>query len=130
MNKLKAVVTIYDDRFRQQWRQERALALTAGPSVIAQELGDNTIPADYVDRFFFVVAELNGVDGKLLSRSLYWPRSLRQMNDAAFRQTYRATSQAGLTLDKKVLWRDPAQRPQARVSVSACNAQKQEIRLP
>jgi beta-mannosidase len=207
INNLKAVVTIYDDQFKQQWRQERALALTAGPSVIGQELGAYTIPANYVDRFFFVVAELNGADGKLLSRSSYWPRSLRQMNDAAFRHTYRATPLAGLTLDKgpwlkptvaatptrltltleagenrrpersrlqvrvkntgavpafntqlniegtrrafhatdnffwlapgeerllelEVLWRNPAERPQARVTVSAWNAQKQEIRLP
>jgi beta-mannosidase len=129
------------------------------------------------------------------------------MNEAAFRQTYRTTPQAGLTLDKgpwlkpsvaatatsltlkleaninrsrershlqvrvkntgtvpafntqlniegtkrafhvtdnffwlapgeerwlelEVLWRDPAQRPQARVTVSAWNAQKQETKLP
>jgi beta-mannosidase len=106
-NGLKATVTIYDDTFKQQWRQESALTVTAGPSVAAQSLGDYTIPADYTNRFFFVVAELKGSNGKLLSRAVYWPRVLQQMSDAAFREKYRAEppqyrdpTHPGLTLDK------------------------------
>ncbi len=100
MNGLQATVTIYDDAFKQQWRQARALSLTAGPSVTNESFGEYAIPADYADRFFFVVAELKGTDGKLVSRSVYWPRVLKQMSDAAFREKYRATPQPALTFDQ------------------------------
>ncbi len=97
---LKAIVTVYDEAFRQRWRQERPVALAGGPSVTTLALGEYAIPSEDVDRFFFVAAELRDRDGALLSRSVYWPRVLRQMSDAAFRQTYRATPQPGLTLDR------------------------------
>lgn len=107
LNGLSATVTIYDDTFKPQWQQARALTVAAGPSVTAQALGAYTIPADYADRFFFVVAELKDSNGKLLSRAVYWPRVLQQMSDAVFRQKYRAAppqsrgpTHPGLTLDK------------------------------
>jgi beta-mannosidase len=97
---LKAAVTIYDDAFQKLWREERAMSLPPGASVAGQSLGEFTIPNNYTDRFFFVVAELRQVDGALVSRAVYWPRSLTQMSDASFREQYRATPQPSLTLDR------------------------------
>lgn len=97
---LKAAVTIYDDAFQKLWREERAVSLAPGASLAAESLGEFTIPNNYLDRFFFVVAELRQADGALVSRSVYWPRSLARMNDAAFRDQYRATPQPSLTLDR------------------------------
>lgn len=97
---LKAIVAIYDDAFKQQWQQERPVEVSPGPSVAAQALGTYTIPADYADRFFFLVAELKDATGTLISRSVYWPRSLRQLQNDAFREKYRTAPQPGLTLDK------------------------------
>jgi beta-mannosidase len=97
MSNVKASVTIYDDAFQQQWRQERAVHVSAGPSVTAQAFGDFTIPTDYVERFVLLVAELRSADDKLLSRSVYWPRVLKQMSDAATREKYRTTPQPALT---------------------------------
>jgi beta-mannosidase len=51
------------------------------------------------DKFFFVVAELKRSDGTLVSRSVYWPRSLNQMTDPEFRDKYRAAPQPSLRLE-------------------------------
>jgi beta-mannosidase len=62
-------------------------------------MGEFTIPDTLEDKFFFVVAELKGADGKLVSRSVYWPRALKLMADPEFRQKYRATPQHSLVFD-------------------------------
>lgn len=97
---LKASVTIFDDSFQQLWRQERDLAVKSGPSVTDFQLGRFTIPANYEDRFFLVVAELHQSDEKLISRSVYWPRSLKSMADKTFREKFREIPQPWPTLDK------------------------------
>ncbi len=79
-----ASVEVMDDSFETMWRQERAIALDAGPSAIDFELGAFTIPAGYADRFFFIVAELRTQEGVLISRSAYWPRSLTSINVEEF----------------------------------------------
>lgn len=62
-------------------------------------MGEFTIPDTLNDKFFFVVAELKGADGKLVSRSVYWPRALKLMADPEFRQEYRATPQHSLVFE-------------------------------
>jgi beta-mannosidase len=96
---LSASVDVYDDQFHSIWRREGKLSAKLGPSVATLMMGDFTIPDSLEDKFFFIVAELKQNDGKLLSRSVYWPRCLKLMEDAGFRQKYRASPQPSLRFE-------------------------------
>ncbi len=93
-------VQILDDHFKPLWQEKKLLDVQAGPSVNVADLGNYTIPAGYKDRFLFVVSELKDGGGKLVSRSVYWPRSLTKMEDAAFREKYLTESIPWPTLEK------------------------------
>lgn len=86
--RLKATVRILDQAFKPLWQQERTLTLPAGPSVTKADLGSLPLPADYRDRFFFVVVDLTDAAGTLVSRSTYWPRTTSKLDAAAFRTQY------------------------------------------
>ena len=90
---------ILDSRFRPLWREERQVALATGPSVTDQEMGEFTIPDSLEDKFFFLVAELRQTDGRLVSRSVYWPRCLKLMSDSEFRAKYRHSPQSSLKFE-------------------------------
>lgn len=96
----KVSVEILDQRFERLWRQERAVLVKPGPSVNHVELGEFVIGPGLADHFFFLVAELRRSDERLLSRSVYWPRCLKLMEDTEFRARYRAVSRPSLVLDK------------------------------
>ncbi len=87
---LFASVEVMNDRFETLWRQERAIALSPGPSVADFDLGQFQIPADYNNRYFFVVAELKDQAGRLVSRSAYWPRTLSMLEEEAGRREFRS----------------------------------------
>ncbi len=97
---LVASAEILDSQFHSLWRQERSLDVKPGPSVAALELGEFTIPDRLEDHFFFVLAELRQTDGRLLSRSVYWPRCLKSMVAPQFRAKYRASPQPSLTFER------------------------------
>ena len=82
---LTVSVQILDPQFHSVWEQKRQMDVPPGPSARGWELGEFTIPDSLEDKFFFVVAEAKEAEGKLLSRSVYWPRSLKLMNDPDFR---------------------------------------------
>lgn len=88
LTKLNATVRILDSSFKPLWQSEKALSLAAGPSVLKLAVGEMTIPADYRDRFFFVITELTDGTGNLVSRQTYWPRTTSKLDDVAFRQKY------------------------------------------
>lgn len=92
-------VTVYDDAFKQLYKTEKPLAIKSATAVAEVSSGSFVIPADYKDRFLFLVADLHDAAGKLVSRSYYQPRSLSRMEDAAFREKYIATPMAWLTFD-------------------------------
>jgi beta-mannosidase len=96
---LLASINVYDPQFHSIWHQERKLDVKPGPSVATLELGEFPIPESLQDKFFFVVAELKQADGRLLSRSVYWPRCLKLMEDAEFRQKYRGAPQPSLRFE-------------------------------
>jgi len=96
---LMASVQILDAQFHPVWQQAQQVALAPGPSVTDKAMGEFTIPDTLEDEFFFVVAELKQADGKLVSRSVYWPRSLKLMADPEFRKKYRATPQPSLVFE-------------------------------
>jgi beta-mannosidase len=96
---LSASTQVYDPQFHSIWYQERKVEMEPGPSVTTLELGEFPIPDGLQDKFFFVVADLKQADGKLLSRSAYWPRCLKLMEDAEFRRKYRAAPQPSLRFE-------------------------------
>jgi beta-mannosidase len=52
-------------------------------------LGEFPIPASYRDRFLFLSVELRKAAGELVSRSVYWPRTLSLLDDESTRKRYR-----------------------------------------
>jgi beta-mannosidase len=91
-------IAVLDAALGTIWRRTGEATIPAAPSVADAPLDSFSIPAELADTFFFVVAELRGKTGLLLSRSVYWPRCLRRMDDPAFRDAYRGEPQPALTL--------------------------------
>jgi hypothetical protein len=96
---VNVTVNVLGPDFHSVWTKTQAMTVPAGPSAKSMEMGAFTIPAGFEDKFFFIVAEAKGVDGKLLSRSVYMPRCLKMMNDAAFKAKYRGSPQPSIHLD-------------------------------
>lgn len=108
MEGFKASVKILGPDLAVCWQQELLLALQPGPAVTVADAGSFKIPDAFEDKFFFVLAELRRDDGQLVSRSVYWPRCLSQMHDAAFRKKQRESPQPMFHLDQ-----GPWLKPQA-----------------
>jgi beta-mannosidase len=96
---LTASLEVLDTQFHPLWRGEHKVDLKPGPSVTPVELGEFTLPDRLEEHFFFLLAELRQADGKLISRSVYWPRCLKLMADPEFRKKYRASPQRSLTFE-------------------------------
>ena len=94
---LTASLEVLDNQFHSLWRGEHKLDVKPGPSVNPVELGEFTLPDRLEEHFFFLLAELKQADGKMVSRSVYWPRCLKLMADTEFRKKYRASPQHSLT---------------------------------
>ncbi|MFT3933132.1 MAG: hypothetical protein QM726_05890 [Chitinophagaceae bacterium] len=99
-NSYKASVTVYDDHFKQLYKNEKVIAVSAETSVSTVAAGVFTIPTEYKDRFVFIVADLKDAKGNLVSRSYYYPRSLAKMEDKTFHDKYVNEPVAWITLDK------------------------------
>lgn len=100
-------VKVYDDGFKEQWQKKIPVSIKSGASVTKKSVGEFMIPTDYKNRFLFVIAELHDKNGRLISRSVYQPRSLVKMEDAAFYNSYLKAPVPWITLDKGP-WLRPA----------------------
>jgi beta-mannosidase len=98
--KAKATVLVYDDRFKQIAKEEKISDIPAGTSVTNILLNSYIIPSAYKNRFLFLVTELNDASGKLISRSVYYPRVLSMMDDSSFYNKYVSEPIPWVTLDK------------------------------
>ncbi len=96
---LTVSVEILDPQFHPLWSEKRQMDVPPGPSAKGLEMGEFTIPDSLEDKFFFVVAEARRTNGSLVSRSVYWPRCLKLMNDADFRAKYRRSPQPSLNFE-------------------------------
>ena len=96
----KVSVTVMDDAFQSLYHRIREIKVVSGPSVGKHDFPPFRIPSDYGDRFLFVLVELHDAQGKLLSRSFYYPRSLKKMEDKAFYASYLKGPTAWPALDK------------------------------
>ena len=92
-------VRVLDDKFKEIKSYEQTVSVSAGTSVTKTELGEFSIPADYRSRFFFILAELSNGD-KTVSRSVYWPRTIPQMEDPDYYKKYIESAPEWPTLDK------------------------------
>ena len=121
---LTASVEVFDASFASRWRKSQSAGLQPGPSVAALDFGGFTIPGDFEDKYFFIVAELRGADRRLVSRSVYWPCCLSRMGNEAFRNKYRATPQPSLAFDSGP-WLKPQTAPQTTTLAASLLEQKQ-----
>jgi beta-mannosidase len=79
---------VLDDGFTPLWTRTETVNLAPGPSVAKLHLGAWAIPADYRDRYFFIVAELRQ-GPVLISRSVYHPRSLSLLSSKEMLASFR-----------------------------------------
>lgn len=112
-----ASVEVFDTNFRSLMRQEKRLDVKGGLAASSADLGRFTIPAKLEDHFFLLVAELRNSDGKLVSRSVYWPRCLKAMTDQKFKNEYRASPQPSLTFDKGPWLRQEVAAKQTKLAI-------------
>ena len=112
----KISVAVYDDTFNPLWNNGVSVNVSGGPSVTLANLGEYQIPLGYRDRFLFVVAELHNSNGELISRSLYYPRVLKQMEDQVFHDKYVTEPIPWITLDKGPWLKPAVAKTQAKLS--------------
>jgi beta-mannosidase len=93
-------VAVYDDAFGLLWNKKTAVNVPEGPSVTPANFDEYQIPSGYNDRYLFIVAELRNSNGELVSRSFYYPRVLKQMENRAFHDKYVTEPIPWITLDK------------------------------
>ncbi|HBL76481.1 MAG TPA: beta-mannosidase [Prolixibacteraceae bacterium] len=93
-------VTVYDDKFKVLLMQVKDTEINQGPSVTQSDFGEFKIPASYKNRYLFIIAELKGRHGELISRSIYFPRVLEQMENKEFHDKSVNEPIPWITLDK------------------------------
>ena len=81
-------VRIYNQQFQQVWEKRGKLTVKAGPVVAGISLDSFKVPAEFQSQYFFVEVAYRDNKGIQLSRSVYWPRTIAQMNDPAFSKSY------------------------------------------
>jgi beta-mannosidase len=81
-------VTVFNDQFQKLHYREKEVEINEGPSVTSTEMGDFQIPTGYRNRFLFLVTELKRKNGEVISRSVYQPRSLEQMENQVFHDKF------------------------------------------
>lgn len=95
----KVKITVMDDAFKVMTMKEININIDKGVSLRKMETESFAIPASYEDRFFFIVAELFNSNSRLLSRSVYWPRTTKLMDNNDYRAKYIKEPQAWPTFD-------------------------------
>ena len=82
-SKTSAVLNIYNDKFEKLSTLKFEVGtFPEGTSLKKISAGEYVIPADYLDRFFFVEAILSDENGKTISSSVYNLRSLKRASSA------------------------------------------------
>jgi beta-mannosidase len=122
-------VEILDDQFGLVWRKERPVVVKPGPSVNNVDLGEFMIGPNLADKFFFLVAELKRADGGLISRSVYWPRCLKVMEDVEFRKKYREIAHPSLLFEHGPWLRPQVATTRTTLELAVASHQKLEQNL-
>jgi beta-mannosidase len=99
----RVTVTGYDDEFQKLYEKRIDVSQNATSRATVTPLlsgGNFQIPADYTNRFIFLLAEYRDTAGKLVSRSFYYPRILSMMDDPAFYEKYLSEPIDWVSLEK------------------------------
>lgn len=89
-----------DLRVQHACRDLPAIDVPAGPTPVAGPTVVWRVPESFARSFFLAVLELQASDGARLARNVYAFRCPAELEDAAFRERYRAKPQPALLLDK------------------------------
>ncbi len=91
LENLTVSLDVMNIQFETLWQCKQSIKkISAGPSVLNLiETGSFQIPDTMVDEFFLIKAELHDSDNKLISRSVYWPRSLSMLDNEQTRKSFR-----------------------------------------
>ena len=84
----KVEVKVYNQQFEVLWQKENNIQIEQGPSVSPEEFENFQIPTSLKNQYFPICVELKDNAGKVLSRSVYWPRTIPQMEDESFKTKY------------------------------------------
>jgi beta-mannosidase len=117
-------VEISNHGFVPCWKKEQAISVSSGPSVAKVDLGKFRIPNAFEDHFFFIVTELKDGTGALISRSVYWPRCLKSMEDPQFRAAYRGSPQPALTFQRGPWLKQEASAVRTSLKIKLLSARK------
>lgn len=93
-------VEFFDNKFKSLRKEEKPIHLQAGTSVTGLSFPDFQIPVTFKEKYFFVKISLLDADNRIISGSVYWPRTIQLMEDPGFYQKYCSEPQAWPTLDK------------------------------
>jgi beta-mannosidase len=96
----KASIIVFDDAFNILSKEEKPITIAGGTSVTDLSMANYKIDAAYKDRFLFILAELKDTNGKMISRSYYYPRVLSKMDETAFYDKYTTEPINWITLEK------------------------------
>ena len=112
-----ASAQVFDTNFHTLWQAEKKVDVKEGLSASSVDMGSFTIPDALEDQFFLIVAELRGAGQTLISRSVYWPRCLKVMADAAFRTKYRSSPQPSIFFENGPWLRKEVQANQTKLAL-------------
>ncbi|MDR1524981.1 MAG: hypothetical protein LBS79_06990, partial [Tannerella sp.] len=93
-------LTVLDDAFKPFYTGSQTVNAGKGVSLAKQEKISFIIPESYRDRYFIVLSEMFDAGGKLVSRSVYWPRSTTLMDNNGYKNKYVNEPQAWPSFDK------------------------------
>ena len=79
---------ILDNTFKTIWNSSQNTNIKKGVYVENLQQESFTIPQNYKNNFFFVIAELTDENNQIISRSVYWPRTTQLMDDETYRNNY------------------------------------------
>ncbi|UBM59971.1 beta-mannosidase [Marinilongibacter aquaticus] len=101
LNNCKVEIKVLDAQFKELFKRQFKAGKIVGHSAVS-EMGrtEFEIPSQLENQYLFVVAELSNTDGKLISRSIYWPRTLSMLQDDISREEFRTAPKAWPILEK------------------------------
>ncbi|RKN77011.1 glycoside hydrolase family 2 protein [Ulvibacterium marinum] len=100
MGTYKVSATILDSSFQSLYNETMDVEVSPGPSVSPYQMESFNIPKDFTSQYFFVLLEMKDGDDKLVSRSVYWPRTIPQMEDSEYYENYTSEPMDWPTLDQ------------------------------
>lgn len=107
----RITVRIMNDRFKIMSQMEKPVNVQAGTSVSKIEFDEFEIPSDYHEKYFFIFVDLKDLSGNIISRQVYWPRTIKQMEDKEYYDKY---------VSEAVIWPTLKEGPWLKPTIAKC----------